>query len=277
MINFKTIEDMNVDIVNVIDKIRKLNVDIIVGIPRSGIIPAAAIALHLQLPYADLGSYIQGRAYKTSGKNIDTTRQKQKILLVDDTVNTGSAINNAIKEIKNNNINDEIYTFAVWHSDKTSLDNITLTAGFCPRPRVFQWNLWKHHKLSRFGTDMDGVLCRDPSRKENDRGPKLLDFYHYAEPKFLPERPVKYIITSRLEKYRDVTEEWLKRHNIGYEKLIMKTNPDIKHGIYKANIINSLNMLLYIESDVKQAKQISERVNIPVWCTDNQTLYTKET
>jgi len=57
----------------------------------------------------------------------------------------------------------------------------------------------------------------------------------------------------------------------------MKTDTNIKHGLYKANVINSNNMLMYIESDPKQAKQISERVNIPVWCTDNQKIYKKDT
>jgi uncharacterized HAD superfamily protein len=258
------------DIVSVLDKIKKFNVDIVVGIPRSGIAPAANIALNLQVPYGDLASYINGNVAGTSGKLVSPVGKT--ILLVDDTVNTGSAMQNAIKQIRAAGITDKIITFAVWHSDKTNIDSIDLTAGFCPRPRVFEWNLWKHHKLSRFGFDMDGVLCRDPSRKENDKGPKLLHFYKTADPKFIPERPVGYIITSRLEKYREVTEEWLRKHNIQYSKLIMKST-DEKHGIYKANILNNLNVLLYVESDPKQAKQISERVKIPIWCIDSQTLY----
>jgi hypoxanthine phosphoribosyltransferase/uncharacterized HAD superfamily protein len=273
--NFRSFEDMNVSIVNVLDKIRQYDIDLVVGIPRSGIAPAAFIALHLQLPYADLQTYINRQASGTSGKRIDL-KAKNRVLLVDDSINTGSSFKKSISLIKAANIEDELIKFAVWYSDKTNLSEIDLCADFCPRPRVFQWNLWKHHKLGRFGTDMDGVLCRDPSKKENDKGPKLLDFYHRAEPKFLPERPVKFVITSRLEKYRDVTTDWLKRHNIQYEKLIMKTDSNIKHGLYKANIINSNNMLMYIESDPKQAKQISERVNIPVWCTDNQKIYKKD-
>jgi len=273
--NFRTYEDMNLSIVKVLDKIRAKEIDLVVGIPRSGIAPAAFIALHLQLPYADLQTYINRKASTTSGKTLDLNK-KNRILLVDDSINTGSSFNKALTQIKNSNIQDDIVTFAVWYSDKTDINRINLVADFCARPRVFQWNLWKHHKLGRFGTDMDGVLCRDPSKKENDKGPKLLDFYHRAEPKFLPERPVKFVITSRLEKYRDVTSEWLKRHNVQYEKLIMKTDPNLKHGIYKANVINSNNMLLYIESDPKQAKQISERVNIPIWCTDNQRIYGKD-
>jgi len=273
--NFRTYEDMNLAIVSVLDKIRLQNVDLVVGIPRSGIAPAAFIALHLQLPYADLQTYINRQASGTSGKVLDLNK-KHKILLVDDSVNTGSSFNKAISQIKNSNIKDDIVKFAVWYSDKTNISLMDICADFCPRPRIFQWNIWKHHKLGRFGTDMDGVLCRDPSRKENDKGPKLLDFYHRAEPKFLPERPVKFVITSRLEKYRNVTTDWLKRHNVQYEKLIMKTDTNIKHGLYKANVINSNNMLMYIESDPKQAKQISERVNIPVWCTDNQKIYKKD-
>jgi len=273
--NLKSINDLNSDIVKSLPAIRRLgNIDIVVGIPRSGIIPAASIALHLQLPYADLGSYINGIAFGTSGKRVDT--QNKTILLVDDSINTGSAMQNALKQIKNAGIQDNILTYAVWHSDKTNQSLVNLTAAYCPRPRVFEWNLWKHHKLSRFAFDMDGVLCRDPSRKENDRGPKLVNFYKTADPKYIPEGPIGYIITSRLEKYRDVTEQWLRQHNIQYKQLIMKTTEE-KHGYYKAGVINRLkNVLMYVESDPKQARQISSRVNIPVWCIDNQTFYTPE-
>jgi len=272
MINFRSYQDMHTSITRILDKIRKLDVDIVIGIPRSGIVPAATIALSLQKPYGDLTSLLSGFVADTSGKRIPISNKT--ILLVDDTVNTGSAITDAIKQIRSAGINNKILTFAVWHSDKTDLGAINLTAGFCPRPRVFAWNLWKHHKLGRFGFDMDGVLCRDPTKKENDKGEKLLHFYKTAEVKFLPKKSIGYIITSRLEKYRDVTEDWLYRNNIQYSNLIMKDSEET-HATYKSNIINKIDILLYVESDAKQAKQISSKSNVPIWCIDNQTLYTK--
>jgi uncharacterized HAD superfamily protein len=41
-----------------------------------------------------------------------------------------------------------------------------------------------------------------------------------------PSAPLRYIVTSRLEKYRTHTESWLKYHHISYGRLYMLDLPD---------------------------------------------------
>ena len=123
---------------------------------------------------------------------------------------------------------------------------------------------------------MDGVLCRDPSMHENDKGSKLIEFYKRVKPKFIPLTEVGYIITNRLEKHREVTAKWLDNNNVKYKKLIMKENEKEKHVDHKARKINMISDIhLYVESSDVQSKGISQKVKIPVWCIDNQTLYSK--
>lgn len=279
MLNFRTIEDLNLAIVRKLDQIRKLNIDLVVGIPRSGMLPASLIATHLQLPFTDVDSYNSNRWYVRHKKvtvPTDITTTPLRVLLVDDTINTGNAMRNVLKSIRNSN--DTIIKFAVYGSPKNKPEDIDFTCEECPLPRAFQWNLWKHNQASNWATDMDGVLCRDPTKKENDKGSKLENFYRTAEPKFLFTKPVKYVITSREERFRSVTEEWLKNHNINYEKLIMKATGlpggNQAHAEYKANTLKSLTGIeLYIESDPKQAKIMSQFIDMPIWCIDNQKLY----
>lgn len=279
VLNFRSIENLNLAIVKNLDKIRLLNIDLIVGIPRSGMLPASLIATHLQLPFTDIDSYNSKRWYIRNKKitvPADIPNKPMRILLVDDTINTGNAMRNVLATIQKNN--DIIIKFAVYGSPKNKKEDIDFVCEECPLPRAFQWNLWKHTDAKKWATDMDGVLCRDPTKKENDKGERLLKFYQTADPRFLFSKPVKYIITSREERFRKVTEEWLLNNHITYEKLIMKPTGvpggNQSHAEYKASTINNLNNIeLYIESDPAQAKIISNLVNIPVWCTDNQTLY----
>lgn len=279
MLNFRTITDLNLAIVNKLHEIKNLNIDLVVGIPRSGMLPASLIATHLQLPFTDIDSYNSNRWYVRHKKLTvpsDRPNSPIRVLLVDDTINTGHAMRAAVGSLVKNN--DSIIRFAVFGSPKNKPEDIDMVCDICPLPRAFQWNIWKHKSAANWATDMDGVMCRDPSKKENDRGPRLQNFYRTASPKFLYSTPIKYVITSREEQHRKVTEEWLQQHNIQYQKLIMKPNGvpggNQSHAEYKANTINSLNDIeLYIESDPKQAKIMCKLIRIPIWCTDDQRLY----
>ena len=91
----------------------------------------------------------------------------------------------------------------------------------CPLPRVFEWNIMDHIVLSNACVDMDGVLCRNPTPEENDDGEKYVKFIQTAKPLFIPQHKIKAIVTCRLEKYRELTEQWLKAHGVKYDKLYM--------------------------------------------------------
>lgn len=271
MIVIKNINDLNNEIVLNLDKIKKFNIDIVVGIPRSGMIPASIISTYLQLPLTDPNNLLSNKCYHKSGElfSIDS---KKNILLVDDTIDSGKSMQSAIKHLSG--IDHNIIKFAVWKSNITNLDDIDIWCNTLDRPRVFSWNLWAHKQLSNWATDLDGVLCKDPTLEENDRGEKYINFIKNATPLFPLKRKIKYIITGRLERYRKETEEWLAKNNIRYGKLIMKTDETIKHAKNKIEILKNLSDVeLYIESEYKQAYDISKGANIPVWCVETQQFF----
>ena len=154
----------------------------------------------------------------------------------------------------------------------------------CKGPRGFAWNLWKHSRLPRWGFDIDGVFCRDPSKAENDDGDAYRNFLLNVEPLFLPQRPIGHIVTSRLEKWRQETEKWLKRHGISYLQLHMLNLPtkadrlrEMKvrpggRGGWKAEICTEVGVDMFIESCPKQARNIAEMAKIPVFCTGTMAM-----
>lgn len=267
----KTVTDLNNEIVSNLDRIKKLNIDIIVGIPRSGMIPASIISTYLQLPLTDPINLLANKCYYKSGEVVSID-SKKNILLVDDSIDSGKSMKIAVDQL--NNINHNIIRFAVWRSNNTSNNAIDMYCNTLNQPRAFSWNLWAHKSLSSWATDLDGVLCKDPTPEQNDRGEKYINFIKTATPLFPLKRKIKYIITGRLEKYRKETEEWLSKNNIKYGQLIMKTDESVKHARSKIEILKKLpDVTLYIESEYKQARDISAGTGLPVWCVDTQQFF----
>jgi len=75
--------------------------DLIVGVPRSGMLPANLIALYLSKPFTDIHSFRNGHIYKAGerGQFIDV-KEFKKILIVDDSIASGSAMVKAKELIK---------------------------------------------------------------------------------------------------------------------------------------------------------------------------------
>ncbi len=59
----------------------------------------------------------------------------------------------------------------------------------------------------------------ETAKKANNRF--YMRFLENAKPLWIPNRKLGWIVTSRLEKYRTVTEKWLKDHSVEYGHLFM--------------------------------------------------------
>jgi uncharacterized HAD superfamily protein len=145
-----------------------------------------------------------------------------------------------------------------------------------PLPRYFQWNILNHTSLEKACFDIDGVLCADPNEEQNDDGPIYRDFVLNAPPLFIPGSKIGTIVTSRLEKYRPETEQWLAANKIKYDKLVMLDLPNKEarmkansHATHKANTYKSAGYILFVESALYQALEINRITKKPVLCTEN--------
>jgi hypothetical protein len=287
VLTVKSIADMNAAIVANLHRIPR-DIEAVVGIPRSGLLAASAVALHLQKPLTDVEGLCDGRVYRRKLRRTSTVR---KVLLVDDTVLHGTAMNQAAAMVLSARPKIDVVRFAVYDSPVTPGGVVDLVCERVPGPRAFAWNLWKHTRLDRWCFDLDGVLCRDPEKDENDDGPRYLQFIRTAEPKFKPTQRIGFIVTARLEKYRDETEAWLQRHGIDHGGLFMMDLPTkaarMERGnraSFKAERYATLTVQLrddgkqkpaelFIESNNGQARKIAELTGKAVWCTDSQTFY----
>ncbi len=271
---YRTIADLN----NIILKrlhILPRNYDLIVGIPRSGMLPANLLALYLNKPYTDLHSFLNGHIYSSGERSqfFDSTERK-KILVVDDSLSSGSALQQCKKLL--DSYTDYTIEYCVIYVVPGKENKLDYWFESVPLPRYFQWNILNHVVLEKSCFDIDGVLCVDPTPEQNDDGSNYKDFLLHAKPLFIPGSKIGTIVTSRLEKYRHETETWLNEHHIRYNKLIMMDLPDMEsrkrlgnHAIFKAKEFQSLEYTLFIESDLSQALEINRLSKKPVLCTEN--------
>jgi len=250
--------------------------DLIVGVPRSGMLPANLLALYLNRPYTDIHSFLNGHIYKAGARSqfFDISEFK-KILVVDDSIASGSAMIEVKESLKHLESKFDIKYCAVYIiPGKEKM--VDYFFEIVPLPRYFQWNILNHTTLEKACFDIDGVLCEDPLPEQNDDGEKYIDFILNAPPLFIPGSKIGTIVTSRLEKYRKETETWLKNNNIKYNDLVMLDLPNMaarqkanNHGDHKAKAYMAKPYVLFVESELHQAIEINRISKKPVLCTAN--------
>lgn len=248
--------------------------DLVVGIPKSGMLVATMMAKYWNTEVCRIESddfYITGYNCKL-------------IYVVDDSMLAGQTMKYVMENIGEDK---RVKYLVMYDSDKTHMEGMAPYESFrkiigC---RVFQWNLWNHKELLALSCmDMDGVLCRPPTERENDDGPLYKKFLVETEPWFIPQHPVGAIVTARLSKYNQQTIDWLNKHSIKYNNLVM-LNMESKaerlsyiniHSDFKSTIYHKLsNYSIFIEDEPHQAYRINMLIGRPVICVSNWVLYNK--
>ena len=280
-INYRSVTDLNKAIISNLHKFPH-DVDLIVGIPRSGMLPTNLLALYLNKPYTDIDSFVEGRVYDAGyrQKFINHT-QTNKVLVVDDSVLGGWALRKAKGKLQKFEGQYE-FIYSVVYSTKDSRDLVDIYCEIVDRPRTFQWNFFHHPEfIPRSCFDIDGVLCEDPPI--DDDGEIYSNYLANAPVKYLPSLEIDTLVSCRLEKYRHITERWLSKNGVKYKRLIlldMKTKEERikwgKHGEYKARVYKESDNILFVESSLKQAKIIARISHKPVFCTETfEMIYIK--
>lgn len=256
------------------------DVDLVVAIPRSGLLAANLLCLSLDVPMTDVDGLRRGDLFDTGNRYVGSLSMDEvdTALVFDDSVYSGTQMTETRQRLDDVEFPFDVEYGAVYITRDTH-EYVDHWGEVVPTPRVFEWNVIHHYSLSEFCVDIDGVLCRDPTADENDDGRNYREFISEVDPKVLPNRPIGWLVTCRLEKYRDETAAWLDRHGIEYDELVMMDHPDMEtrreagdHAAYKARVYDETGAKLFIESTRHQAVEICERTSKPVFCYDSNEM-----
>lgn len=254
-------------------------IDLVVGIPRSGMLVASYISILLNKPLVDFDGYLKGEIFDVGLTRKPfvklSNREVKRVLIVDDSIRTGNQMQTCKEKLQATDIKDKIYWLAAIATDE-SKKKINYYFDICEQPRIFEWNMMTSAKLKDICMDIDDVITLSASRT---KGGEERDYSNLL-PLYLPGRPVAHLVTCRIEKDRGVTEEWLKRYNVKYGKLHMmqyeteaERRKDRKHANYKADVYIKTKCKLFIESSEAQAVNIAKLSKKPVLCIDTMKVY----
>jgi uncharacterized HAD superfamily protein len=272
--HFRTNEDMNRAILHGLREVPG-DVDLIVGIPRSGLLAAMLFSLYLNKPVTDFQGLLEGRLLSTGKRPLrdaggDPVGSARRILVIDDCVSQGTEMDRARAALAEAGLSDRVTTLAVYGFPENS-HKADIVLEVVPRPMVFQWSCMHSPNIRSFCVDIDGILCADPVESQDDDGDRYRDFLRTARPLFTPVNEIGWLVTCRLEKYRAETEEWLARHGIRYQKLVMMDyatraarEADRRHAEWKAEVYVESGKALFVESNPGMAEKIADLTGRPV-------------
>jgi uncharacterized HAD superfamily protein/adenine/guanine phosphoribosyltransferase-like PRPP-binding protein len=276
MYGYVSIAKLSIAIRNQLYRISR-DVDLIVGVPRSGMIPAYMIGLYLNRIVTDLEMFLaNGIAGHGSTRHLSASlaalHDAKHILLVDDSLASGASMQRALERIDATRFAGKVSTCAaiVTPAQYRSVDIAFMTV---PHPRIFEWNAFHHACVADACFDLDGVLCVDPEDSDNDDGERYELFLKTARPLFQPTQQIGHIVSARLEKYRGLTEQWLAAHGISYGALHLVDLPSKEerirqgaHCAHKIRVYKQTGAALFYESDPGQAQEIARGSGKPVLC-----------
>ncbi|MCA9090482.1 MAG: phosphoribosyltransferase [Planctomycetaceae bacterium] len=240
------------------------DISCIVGVPRSGIIPAAMLALQLHLPLVPIETLLHGGSAYRPDRQAITPRQLRRVtgrpLVLDDTISTGRTVFELRQKIR-----QPVYYGAIW-ARPAAKSQVDVWAREHAPNHLWQWNWWATAGAERIACDLDGVLCEDWQGNELREADRYARHLAQARPLFIPRTPVQAIVTSRYERHRAATTDWLQRHGVRYGRLIME--PDTaprQFADYKARAYDELRgAQLFVESSLSQAQRMFELTGRPV-------------
>lgn len=262
------------------------DVDIIVGVPRSGLLAALMLGEVLNKPVIDLDGFVAGREPQAGSRSKLMRHDKRCALILDDTVYSGGSMKRAREKAQTAAGFAKMYFGCVYAEgrDACKLVDVFFVNNYNPHEEIwhlYEWNILHHGSRlsSRCMFDIDGVLCKEPP--DERFLDKYLEYIANAVPMVIPTTEIGALVSFRLEQYRDITEQWLKKQGVMYgalhlcparnyhDRSMYFTSSAYKAGIYR----DAKWALLFIESDRKQAQEIARLAGKQVFCYEGGKMY----
>ncbi len=243
--------------------------DIVVGIPRTGLLTASIVAVEFGKPLSTPDLIVEGRYWLTKRIKNNLNLQSARILIVDDSIGEGETIRETVEYIRKylpEASTEVAVTYVFPPSTEKSVDYYF--KAFTDRQPIWRRGL-AHGKYGvpiAFG--IDGVLCEEPPADKKD----YMIFIETAKPYKIPAYEIDFIITGRNELFRETTEKWLRENNVQYRELLM--NSENENTVdFKSRMIRIKKPHLYVESSPSEALAIHRKTGCRILCIGNEKLY----
>jgi hypothetical protein len=247
--------------------------DVYIGIPRKGLAIASIIATLKGRPLSTPENFVNGQVWFHPECKLDFS-DITRVLLVEDSSVYGKHITIAKEMIREKYPNMTIKTSCLIVGDKTGCKNFDYYYMVTSGLTMLEGSLLTSHgwSFSPLATDIDGVLCEDCPANIISGTPEYLEWIKNVKPLLLPNFEILAIITSRLNVYRDVTEQWLKDNGVKYKHVYMRENESESSSAFKARIIWTVKPRWFWESSFSESVIIAKAAKIQVFSVEQNQM-----
>ncbi len=261
--------------------LREAKFDLILGIARSGVVPAAMLSQSIDVPVA----FLQCNRTDPAPYLLSPVELKgKKVLVVDDIIGLGHTMRRCMEFVQNAGATPS--SFCLYYDEQTT--SLRPDYGYSTSNYMHaQWDRKDVTPQSRrilaekngrcapgdfiecYGTDLDGILLDDINRKTyrpETRIQSVLAFRDTMPPlNNLPvaDHPDLVVVTARPQMDFDRTRTWLDANGFPQVQLICRD--ESRYGLgakeaarFKADQIVSIGISKYFESDLLQATLIAQ-------------------
>ena len=269
------------------------NIGGVLGCPRSGMIPASIIATSLSIPLYSLSDGVVVKLHSVSnhgGYRMGMFEEKNNlpILVIDDCCHTGAEMLLTKKLLKACSPRQHFIYSAVFSRSRSVPNHIDLYSKAYDLNHMFERDIYNNTSSKKIVFDMDGVLCEEkPYEIDKSSYEEHLKNLQPIKTNLPTLFGCKAVCTGRPKKYRRITQEWLSKNGVIYEKLIMFSGSYKEKaadyisvvGKYKAEeCLKMRDVRLFIESSDEEAKVIAKALRAsdnltPVICSTTKKVY----
>jgi orotate phosphoribosyltransferase len=285
--HYRSVTDLNLALVDWHSRLPH-DLELIVGVPRSGLLAATLLALHMNLPVTDVDGLLAGRVlgagtrYKTGsrskGNAEELLQSVRKVLLLEDYVLSGRSLQKVRARIDAAVLPHSIVYGSVY-ADPAKVHLLDHHYELVTPPTYLEWNIFHHPWMEKSCVSLEGVLCQTPPADESRGEERFEQYVAAARPLMSTTKTVGHIIASRAERHRAATEDWLARHGIEHHQLHMLGGTEAavrgdgqSEAERKARIYTEVDGALFFEQSWDQAREIARRTGRYVFCTETRQM-----
>jgi orotate phosphoribosyltransferase len=287
--NFRSIAQLNDQLLRW-SRTLPADIDVIAGVPRSGLLAANLLALHLNVPLTDVDGLLSGRCYISgarrrrlaagNGSPLDEAclSEPRTVLVLDDSLLSGRAMWQVRERIGAASLPHRVLYGAVYVAP-SRVHTVDFCCEVLNEPRVFEWNVLHGGILKNFCVALDGVLCPAPAAEVAADAERLACFAADVAPLVVPSTEIGWIMADRPAALRAATESWLKAHGYRYRNLVMldvapgstQSSPRLLPAS-KAEQYAATDAVLYLEPSLRQSIEIAQLSGRDVLCMETMQL-----
>jgi orotate phosphoribosyltransferase len=283
MVQYRTVADLDADTRRLARSLPP-DVDLIVGIPRSGLLAANLLCLRLNCPMTDVDGLLARRLLST-GRRLDGAPfdwdDIGRVVVIDDSVNTGGEMRRTAARLSAANLPFTVEYAAVYITPG-GYQYVDYWAEVVANPRVFGWNIHHHPILRHACVDLEGIIQRAPVGTDGGLLPGgvsgAVDL-----PSSIPSTRLGWVVSTRPESDRSAVRAWLADNGVAYDRLVLLGAADgpgrneSALAARKAALYRSTDAKLFLEGSGSQAAEIARLTNRPVYCDETDRMVTGPT